>query len=110
MAGAAFCSHARPSADFVAGAALSQGGVQISLGERERERERERKKEREKESERERERKNEEDRDGGVNRVAGPALWQPKVQISWQAQHFVPMQGQVPVSRQAHHFRTVIDR
>ena len=30
MAGAAFCSHARSSTDFVVGAALSQGEVQVS--------------------------------------------------------------------------------
>ena len=28
---------------------------------------------------------------GGANRVAGAALWAPEVQISWQAQHLVPM-------------------
>ena len=42
---------------------------------------------------------------GGLFCVAGTALWQPEVQISWQAQHFVPVQGQVQISRQ--HFRKV---
>ena len=42
---------------------------------------------------------------GGANRVAGAALWQPEVQISWQAQHFVPAQGQVQISGQAEYFR-----
>ena len=39
--------------------------------------------------------------------VAGAALWQPKVQISWQAQHFVPVQGRVQISWQAQHVRNV---
>ena len=39
--------------------------------------------------------------------MAGAALWQPEAQISWQGQHFVPMQGQVQISWQAQHFRKV---
>ena len=39
--------------------------------------------------------------------MAGAALWQPKVQTSWQAQHFVPVQGQVQISWRAQHFRKV---
>ena len=39
--------------------------------------------------------------------MAGAALWQPKVQISWQAQHFVPVQGRVQISCQAQHVRKV---
>ena len=39
--------------------------------------------------------------------MAGAALWQPEVQISWQAQPFVPVQGQVQISWQAQHFREV---
>ena len=39
--------------------------------------------------------------------MAGAALWQPKVQISWQAQHFVPVQGRVQISWQAQHVRKV---
>ena len=30
--------------------------------------------------------------------MASAALWQPEVQISWQAQPFVPMRGQVQIS------------
>ena len=44
---------------------------------------------------------------GGPFCVAGAALWQPKVQISWQVQYFVPVQGQVQISRQAQYFRKV---
>ena len=44
---------------------------------------------------------------GGQFCVAGAALWQPKVQISWQAQHFVPVQGRVQISWQAQHVRKV---
>ena len=32
---------------------------------------------------------------GGLFCMAGAALWQSEVQISWQAQRFVPVQGQV---------------
>ena len=44
---------------------------------------------------------------GGLFGVAGAALWQPGVQMSWQAQNFVPVQGQVQISWQAQHFRNV---
>ena len=37
--------------------------------------------------------------------MAGAVLWQPEVQISWPAQPFVPVQGQVQISRQAQHCR-----
>ena len=42
---------------------------------------------------------------GGANRVASKALWQPEVQISWQAQQFAAMPGLVQISWQAQHFR-----
>ena len=42
-----------------------------------------------------------------MNRAAGAELWQPEVQITWQAQHFAAMQGQVQILWQAQHVRKV---
>ena len=80
----AFCVRARSGTDFVAGAAHSQGQVQISWQARRFRKVRIHRWIDRSNGKREREK----DRDGGVNRVAGAALSQGRAQISWQARRF----------------------
>ena len=42
--------------------------------------------------------------------IKGSLARKPEAQISWQAQHFVPVPGQVQISWQAQHFRKVKHR